>query len=540
MSKTQVKDVQDELLKKRKCRRRPGDVIYPLEYTNEMVNFDNWDHLFFTKCCRSLTMHQFDTPPLSVLDLGCGRGLWAIEAAKQWKESFIVGFDIKPKQPKLSILDPCIARRLEWVVGNFLDPLPFTAGQFDLVRMVRLGLHIPEDEWPYVLEEVTRVLKPGGVLEMVEEDLIFPCQRIDSTITFSSSGPSSIKSSARSSKTDVTVVSESYQKPESSNNVLNSKSGSADTFPSSSASPSTASLAETIPEEQGPVQPAPDLRDHSRLKQAWEDMLDSRFLASQLLAVLPFYLNSSFTEIRSRPPLQFPLPSNSPLTKDARPPWRGQDLLDPDSLFVRVSSHGRPSGGTNSNDDDNVSIHTKKSSQRAIPSSVSMHLARTVRTIIGCKDSIWEAYERLFGNDPNMPRIMRTSRLRDIKNRIDFISGEDLEPSINSTRAYFERDWQNWENDMTDRIGIRGSITSELLWAEPLGKPPDMRVWRKSLPPHAGSPILEVETKPADLCRSLRGFVCWKPFNNDSVDTLVGGGSVVTIPDLDACKIKGK
>jgi cyclopropane fatty-acyl-phospholipid synthase-like methyltransferase len=30
-------------------------------------------------------MHQFTAPPSVVLDLGCGGGLWAIEAAKQWK-----------------------------------------------------------------------------------------------------------------------------------------------------------------------------------------------------------------------------------------------------------------------------------------------------------------------------------------------------------------------------------------------------------------------------------------------------------------------
>jgi cyclopropane fatty-acyl-phospholipid synthase-like methyltransferase len=30
-------------------------------------------------------MNQFETPPQLVLDLGCGGGLWIIEAAKKWK-----------------------------------------------------------------------------------------------------------------------------------------------------------------------------------------------------------------------------------------------------------------------------------------------------------------------------------------------------------------------------------------------------------------------------------------------------------------------
>ncbi len=32
-------------------------------------------------------MHQFETPPVLVLDLGCGGGYWALEAAKEWTVS---------------------------------------------------------------------------------------------------------------------------------------------------------------------------------------------------------------------------------------------------------------------------------------------------------------------------------------------------------------------------------------------------------------------------------------------------------------------
>lgn len=41
--------------------------------------------MFLMNCCQSLTIHQFTEPPSVVLDLGCGGGYWAIEAAKQWK-----------------------------------------------------------------------------------------------------------------------------------------------------------------------------------------------------------------------------------------------------------------------------------------------------------------------------------------------------------------------------------------------------------------------------------------------------------------------
>ena len=45
---------------------------------------DNWDHMVFIRMFGRLTVYDFSAPPEGVLDLGCGTGLWCIEAAKQW------------------------------------------------------------------------------------------------------------------------------------------------------------------------------------------------------------------------------------------------------------------------------------------------------------------------------------------------------------------------------------------------------------------------------------------------------------------------
>lgn len=58
---------------------------------------------------------------------------------------------------------------------------------------------------------------------------------------------------------------------------------------------------------------------------------------------------------------------------------------------------------------------------------------------------------------------------------------------------------------MTDRIGMRDNIMFQLLWAEPPGERPDWRLWRNSLV------IQEENPPPRDVCRTLRGFVAWKP-----------------------------
>lgn len=142
---------------------------------------DAWDHLFHVHIVNRITVHSFEKPPKSVLELGCGSGIWVIDAAKQWKaccspaiqsssNQFIfaqnttfVGFDIDKLQPDLlrcGLTD--LVTRIEWVHGNLwgsrmrvfqrgltnnsLDLLPFLSESFDFVRIRCIGLGVPENK----------------------------------------------------------------------------------------------------------------------------------------------------------------------------------------------------------------------------------------------------------------------------------------------------------------------------------------------------------------------------------------------------------
>ena len=39
--------------------------------------------MFLRSMAQGLTLRQYETPPSNILDLGCGSGIWVIEAAKQ-------------------------------------------------------------------------------------------------------------------------------------------------------------------------------------------------------------------------------------------------------------------------------------------------------------------------------------------------------------------------------------------------------------------------------------------------------------------------
>ncbi|KAI6025964.1 hypothetical protein F5J12DRAFT_456230 [Pisolithus orientalis] len=474
-------------------KRSPGPVIAPLKYTNDLFDFDHWDHMFMTNCCKSLTLHDFDEPPSRVLDLGCGRGLWAIAAARQWQGSTVVGFDIADVQPPLSVLEEKTSRRLKWVHGNILDELPFDDCQFDFVRMVRVGLHIPVYEWAHVLQEISRVLKVHGVFEIIEEDPIFPCQTFQGLDGYPTNVRSSSNSSPRSSNTAVASMGSSmYLKSDPSPGAIGPRSSSADAF-STIGSPLSAFETEM-------TQSRPNPRNHPRLKRAWEELLDDRHLAPNLTSILPSKLKVWFGDIRSHPPLQIALPPSSTQRRGSTPITCGlPSLIDPDAVFELSPIEGKSS--LTDLDDDCNSVTTKKSSQRGVSSWASMHLARTVRTIAGCKESIWEAYEKLYGQDPSLPYTVRSAQEKYLKRNFN-----EAQSPASPLRDYFESDWINWQNDMTDRARLRDSIRAELSWSEPRGGLPEWRIWRNSLSSQ------DVETKPEEkleLCRNLRGFVCF-------------------------------
>jgi hypothetical protein len=171
-------------------------------------------------------------------------------------------------------------------------------------------------------------------------------------------------------------------------------------------------------------------RDHSRLKAAWEAMLESRFLPLQLLTVLPFYLSSVFTNVQSHPLLQIPLPPNSHSSCRSS---NGQKIetIDPDIFFDKFSA---ARSSTEFDDDDSLFYSPPKTSQRTIPSWAPMHLAKTVQTISECKRAIWVEYDKLYHNDRAEPPVTRTSRQKDMP-----------EMMRKTTRDKFEEAWSNWQ-----------------------------------------------------------------------------------------------
>ncbi len=104
-------------------------------------------------------------PIRSMLDVGTGTGIWAVEMANLCPTSLVMGVDLdtflfKPDPP-----DNCLLR-----AGNVLTSLPFPDQMFDYTHQRLLVLAIPAERWPGVIRELVRVTRVGGWLELVEAD----------------------------------------------------------------------------------------------------------------------------------------------------------------------------------------------------------------------------------------------------------------------------------------------------------------------------------------------------------------------------------
>jgi ubiquinone/menaquinone biosynthesis C-methylase UbiE len=110
-----------------------------------------------------------------VLDIGCGPGGWAIEAALTYPHMKVYGADIsstiiqhareRAEQLQLS------KERVEFFVMDALRMLEFPNNYFDLVNL-RFGISFMRQwEWPKVLDEMNRVTKAGGIIRIVEGEL---------------------------------------------------------------------------------------------------------------------------------------------------------------------------------------------------------------------------------------------------------------------------------------------------------------------------------------------------------------------------------
>ncbi|HEY7199847.1 MAG TPA: methyltransferase domain-containing protein [Candidatus Dormibacteraeota bacterium] len=132
--------------------------IFP-EHPAEIDRLDV-QHYALLGATGALHAAPVDRPRL-VLDVGSGTGQWGFDLCAALPDAMVVGFDLQPGkggQPA----------NYHFVRGNLLQGLPFAADRFDLVHQRLLTTGIPVTHWAAVVQDLVRVARVGGWVELAE------------------------------------------------------------------------------------------------------------------------------------------------------------------------------------------------------------------------------------------------------------------------------------------------------------------------------------------------------------------------------------
>ena len=115
-------------------------------------------------------------PASRVLDLACGPGDWALDLASSHRDEGIevIGVDISKLMTGYAQAQAEAAglTNARFLVSNIMKPLTFPDHYFDIIN-ARFMTFMPASAWHPLLQECYRVLKPGGVIRLVEAEVAF-------------------------------------------------------------------------------------------------------------------------------------------------------------------------------------------------------------------------------------------------------------------------------------------------------------------------------------------------------------------------------
>ncbi|KAI8806194.1 S-adenosyl-L-methionine-dependent methyltransferase [Cladochytrium replicatum] len=105
---------------------------------------------------------------LSVLDVGFGTGLWLAEMNRDYPQGTYYGVDLIISTFAETFRDLADVGKINLTQGNVYERLPYKDDMFDYIHMQDINSGIPERLWPHAINELCRILKPGGFLDLVE------------------------------------------------------------------------------------------------------------------------------------------------------------------------------------------------------------------------------------------------------------------------------------------------------------------------------------------------------------------------------------
>ena len=147
-----------------------GNAPYTLPKDSQEINRLDFQHHILRQAMKGNYLADIKDHPRNILDVGCGTGRWAIEMAQAFPKAQVIGLDLEEAPGALKH-----TRNYLFQQGNMLNGLPYGRDSFDFVHMRLMVMSIPTNKWPQIIQELLRVTRPGGWIELIETgNSVFP------------------------------------------------------------------------------------------------------------------------------------------------------------------------------------------------------------------------------------------------------------------------------------------------------------------------------------------------------------------------------
>lgn len=152
-----------------------GKNKYPVDLEKDKIRESNRlqdQGYVLTDAIKPLLPEGFDMPEGNAGDFASGAGEWALAVAKMFPRLHVTGIDANAEVVQYANAQARVARRdnVEFIKGDITKPFEFPRNHFDLVNARFLAGINDRDQWPWFVEQCSKVLKPGGMLCLTEPE----------------------------------------------------------------------------------------------------------------------------------------------------------------------------------------------------------------------------------------------------------------------------------------------------------------------------------------------------------------------------------
>ncbi|KAJ2957242.1 hypothetical protein NQZ79_g7040 [Umbelopsis isabellina] len=99
-----------------------------------------------------------------ILDIGTGHGDWAYEVASAYPNARVIGLDVNPPSTPVTI-----QRNLIFKVQDIKESWDIRDNSVDFLFQRDMNNVLLQSDWKHILQEIYRVVRPGGVIELLEQ-----------------------------------------------------------------------------------------------------------------------------------------------------------------------------------------------------------------------------------------------------------------------------------------------------------------------------------------------------------------------------------